>query len=598
MIGSISNVLPTHAASQTITRLTSYQRSHVQPRTATTNTSDTVLLIHGVSGSSKTDCTGYWNNAQQYLRGTHAVDGQQIHWTGTVLKIGYYAQDYNCDLYLSKISVPQCKGYEDINLGTNNESIKHIACELAWYIYKNYTQLNHNVEVVGHSMGGLIIRWAVACSTTSKTKAAPCISSSNKNPFPDALLLVRDVVDFDTPNGGIPRNILNIGIPPNFYLGNNLGCKKNKKGVWVCPIEVQQMFVGSSFMTNLDTSAQNPQGAQGTFWTLMGVTKGTDCFSLPANVSMYMDGGNKILYTSPCYSHVSFLTYQAMMDHPSDTLDAVVQYCANCPKTPTSWQNASAYPHALLNMLYALTELPAVPLIVTTTADLASPCTSIAYSLRCAINQANADSNGDTIRFLIPSSDFGCKATTINGQNVYVCTITPTSGFPQLLACNTIIDGYTQPGAQKNTLSIGSGDNAILTIRIDGSKGGGLVIGGVGSVSNDTVQGLEVTNVNSYGILVYTIGTTNITIKGNFIGTDGSNTLGNGTGIYIASGSSNDTVGGVTPDAANLISGNSGQGITIGAGSGNTIEGNYIGTDTSGTTALHKIKGVETDFKK
>lgn len=222
---------------------------------------------------------------------------------------------------------------------------------------------------------------------------------------------------------------------------------------------------------------------------------------------------------------------------------------------------------------------------VNTSTDVVPPCSLSAYSLRCAITKANTDGSGDTILFNIPFTDSGCKASTINGQNVHVCTITPATGLPQLLASHTTIDGYTQPGARKNTLPIGSGDNAIITIRIDGVKtSGGLVLNN--SASYDTIRGLEITNFSPYGMLLNTSTNTNNTITGNFIGTDGVNALGNGVGIYIGGGSTNNTVGGQTPDTANLISGNTGQGILIGAGIGNTVEGNYVGTDTTGKTAI------------
>jgi kumamolisin len=233
-------------------------------------------------------------------------------------------------------------------------------------------------------------------------------------------------------------------------------------------------------------------------------------------------------------------------------------------------------------------------LVVNTTADTSLPCSNTAYSLRCAIMQANSSSGSNTtvyISFHIPSTDPGCPLTSVQGHSVYVCTITPTSSLPQLTASNTYIDGYSQIGAQINTSPLGGSDNAILTIRIDGSKGvGGLVL--TGNASGDTIQGLEITNFNSYGILLFPNTVTNNTIAGNYVGTDGVNALGNGAGIYVASGASYNEIGGTTPASINLISGNAGQGVAIGAGGSNTVEGNYIGTDTSGSAALRGKKGV------
>ena len=68
-------------------------------------------------------------------------------------------------------------------------------------------------------------------------------------------------------------------------------------------------------------------------------------------------------------------------------------------------------------------------------------------------------------------------------------------------------------------------------------------------------------------------------------------------GILIAAGATNNTVGGMTPAARNLISGNKGSGVQIGAtsdvsaASGNVVAGNDIGTDVTGLIALGNGNG-------
>ena len=88
-------------------------------------------------------------------------------------------------------------------------------------------------------------------------------------------------------------------------------------------------------------------------------------------------------------------------------------------------------------------------------------------------------------------------------------------------------------------------------------------------------------------------------IEGNLIGTDPTGTvpLGNGVGVLIGfSSAANNTLGGTTAGAGNLISGNLGDGVLLNPalGPGNMILGNRIGTNSTGTAALaNQGNGVE-----
>lgn len=79
-------------------------------------------------------------------------------------------------------------------------------------------------------------------------------------------------------------------------------------------------------------------------------------------------------------------------------------------------------------------------------------------------------------------------------------------------------------------------------------------------------------------------------IAGNYIGTDvtGKTALGNGqSGIFIGEAPEN-TVGGTSAAARNLISGNQNSGISVSypGANDNLIQGNYVGVDVTGTAAL------------
>src|SRR5262249_42757908 len=87
-------------------------------------------------------------------------------------------------------------------------------------------------------------------------------------------------------------------------------------------------------------------------------------------------------------------------------------------------------------------------------------------------------------------------------------------------------------------------------------------------------------------------GTTNSIVAGNYVGlaADGVTAVPNQAGgIGIDQGANHNLIGGgSTPAARNVISGNTGAGIIItGTGSDyNLVQGNYIGTDSTGAVAV------------
>ena len=110
------------------------------------------------------------------------------------------------------------------------------------------------------------------------------------------------------------------------------------------------------------------------------------------------------------------------------------------------------------------------------------------------------------------------------------------------------------------------------------------------SANSTIIRGLAINRFPFEGISIS--GSGNV-IEGNFVGTDitGTVDLGNGgtccTGISV--GGQNNRIGGTTPQAHNLISGNYG-GISVG-GSGNVVQGNFIGTDVTGNLGLGNDQG-------
>lgn len=223
------------------------------------------------------------------------------------------------------------------------------------------------------------------------------------------------------------------------------------------------------------------------------------------------------------------------------------------------------------------TAMLAATFTVTTTVDNGDNATPTSGSLRAAIIASNASVGvTDLIDF------------DIAGAGLH--TISPPSALPAITD-PVVIDGYVDhgDGASKNTNPVGQGLNTVLTIELDGTSAGAGVSGLTLTAGNNTIRGLVINRFTSTGIAVNSA--TNL-IEGNFIGTNvaGTAALGNGSqGIRVDSKSDN-TIGGTTPAARNLISGNN-EGIEIrGAGADRTIvRGNLIGTNAAGTGALGNV---------
>ena len=221
---------------------------------------------------------------------------------------------------------------------------------------------------------------------------------------------------------------------------------------------------------------------------------------------------------------------------------------------------------------------------VTTTFTTTFPVTNTAVngigSLRQAILDANGNAGADTINFNIPASDPNCDATT------HVCTIKPANAFPlPAITDQVTIDGYSQPGAHANTLV--NGDDAVLLIEIDGSSpdpGQGPTF--QGAASGSVIKGLVVNHGWSFAILVQT---SNITVEGCFIGIDPSGTVAraNSNGVFadFNTPTSGMRIGGTSPGQRNVISGN-GAGIYFQSGANHVVQGNFIGTNRNGTAAV------------
>jgi hypothetical protein len=233
-------------------------------------------------------------------------------------------------------------------------------------------------------------------------------------------------------------------------------------------------------------------------------------------------------------------------------------------------------------LLGSATPVRAANIAVTNTQEVAATPGSVVPpgSLRAAFMAAKA---GDTIVFNIPANDPGKDA---NG----VFTINLIQPLTLSILQNTVtIDGYSQNGAQANTLK--TGDNAKILIQVIANPKLSTPIDGLtlqGKMC--TVKGLALGGF----ITAINVQQSQITIQGCFIGVkpNGTDAIANFTGIQNNISGDKMLIGGTNPAARNLISGND-TGITclLGAG-GSNIQGNYIGTTADGTKPLGNNTGV------
>jgi hypothetical protein len=134
--------------------------------------------------------------------------------------------------------------------------------------------------------------------------------------------------------------------------------------------------------------------------------------------------------------------------------------------------------------------------------------------------------------------------------------------------------------------------NSFDGVDIDGASDN--TVGGQVAAARNLISG------NNVGVLITVIAgpsATNNLVLGNYIGTDvtGLLVLGNeNEGVRIEKGASANTIGGTSPTATNVISGN-GWGVTITDPNttGNVVQGNLIGVGADGLTPLgNEIDGV------
>lgn len=201
-----------------------------------------IVYVHGFDLFASTDCN-MWNSMHSTL--------QSWGHTGEKVSVQYYTNDVNCaysELHHGSHGTHFGGSHTGHNTGTD---IRHLGYHLAWMIKDHFP--GRVVDVVAHSMGGLVTRHMVARLAAGDAA------------FPSGVA-IEDVVTLGTPHTGTSWAY---------------GCGST---------QCVQMRPGSSFLGSLP---QNPQAPGGTDWTLMG---SDDDGIVSSSSATGMSADHKVIY--------------------------------------------------------------------------------------------------------------------------------------------------------------------------------------------------------------------------------------------------------------------------------------------------------------
>jgi pimeloyl-ACP methyl ester carboxylesterase len=241
-----------------------------------------VIFVHGFDPTgvvgAAVNCKKYWASAIQYFKTKGYADNQLITY-------GYYKKESGSDGCTTRFTD------EDGEYGIRNTSLTTIAKHFANRVYNAYSSSPYGgqkVDVVAHSMGGLVVR-AALYHVKKGTPGFP--------PY----LYIEDVVTLGTPHDGANAGQLNL-------------CAFHDA------LQCRQMRKGSNF---LDGLPQTPsKSAMGTDWTAVSsyddgtVSASSGTWIHAQHKLQYDDSGDKAISHTALSSH-KYGAYRGRVKHSS-----------------------------------------------------------------------------------------------------------------------------------------------------------------------------------------------------------------------------------------------------------------------------------------
>ncbi|WAZ19978.1 lipase family protein [Streptomyces cinnabarinus] len=245
---------------------------------ARSNGRGTVIFVHGFDpdGTAATNCREYWSSAINYFKSKRYTDSQ--------LKTYSY--------YKNKSGSDGCTWrYKDSGgYGTRDTSLTAVARSFANRVYNSYSSAPYGgqkVDVVAHSMGGLVVR------------AALYHVKKGTDGFPP-YLYIEDVVTLGTPHNGAS--------------GGQLALCNAAYGF---PAQCKQMAQGSDFLDNLPVTPS--KSAMGTDWTAVS---SYDDSTVSASSGTWISAQHKLQYNDSGDKEIS---HTALKSHKNGTYRARIK---------------------------------------------------------------------------------------------------------------------------------------------------------------------------------------------------------------------------------------------------------------------------------